>query len=185
MEEIAADQACGKPLEIWFADGAQRRVGQKNTISRRWAKRGTRPSAPNDQRTASADIFGAICPAQGKRAGLVLPLDHRGDGPPVGRDRAGGRAWRSRSRPPRPGRRVSREEAHSPGPHHARAPSGQGARVEPGGERLAVCSRHWLSKRIFHSYEEIVDHCCDAWNKLVDQPWLIMSIGLREWAHRF
>jgi hypothetical protein len=39
----------------------------------RWAKRGTRPSAPNDQRTSSAYIFGAICPAEGKGAGLVLP----------------------------------------------------------------------------------------------------------------
>jgi transposase len=42
----------------------------------------------------------------------------------------------------------------------------------------------WLSNRIFHSYEEIVDHCCDAWNRVVDQPWIIMSIGLRDWAHR-
>ena len=25
---------------------------------------------------------------------------------------------------------------------------------------------------------------CHAWNKLVDQPWTIMSIGLRDWAHR-
>src|SRR3954467_7673193 len=61
----------GKPLEIWFTDEA--RVGQKNTITRRWAKRGTRPAAPKDQRTASAYIFGAICPAAGKGAGLVLP----------------------------------------------------------------------------------------------------------------
>jgi hypothetical protein len=36
-----------------------------------------------------------------------------------------------------------------------------------------------------HSYEQIVDHCCEAWNKLIDQPWLIMSIGLQTWAHRF
>jgi hypothetical protein len=48
-------------------------VGQKNTITRRWAKRGTRPAAPQDQRTQSAYIFGAICPALGKGAGLVLP----------------------------------------------------------------------------------------------------------------
>ena len=61
----------GKPLEIWFADEA--RIGQKNKITRRWAKRGTRPAAPKDQRTASAYIFGAICPAEGKGAGLVLP----------------------------------------------------------------------------------------------------------------
>ena len=42
---------------------------------------------------------------------------------------------------------------------------------------------NWLSNRIFSSYENIVDHCCDAWNDLIEQPWLIMSIGLRDWAH--
>jgi transposase len=42
---------------------------------------------------------------------------------------------------------------------------------------------NWLSNRVFASYEEIVDHCCDAWNKLVEQPWRIMSLGLRAWAH--
>ena len=40
-----------------------------------------------------------------------------------------------------------------------------------------------LSNRIFKSYEDILDHCCFAWNKLIDQPWRIMSIGLRDWAH--
>lgn len=28
---------------------------------------------------------------------------------------------------------------------------------------------NWLSSRIFKSYGDIVDHCCVAWNKLVDQ----------------
>jgi len=60
------------PIEIWFQDEA--RVGQKNKITRRWARRGTRPSAPKDQRTKSACIFGAICPEFGKGAGLVLPF---------------------------------------------------------------------------------------------------------------
>jgi hypothetical protein len=58
-------------IEVWFGDEA--RVGQKNKITRRWARRGTRPSTPHDQRTASTYIFGAICPADGKAAGLVLP----------------------------------------------------------------------------------------------------------------
>jgi DDE superfamily endonuclease len=66
-----AEKTGGKPIEIWFADEA--RIGQKNKITRRWAKRGTRPSAPRDQRTASAYIFGAICPQDGKGAALVLP----------------------------------------------------------------------------------------------------------------
>jgi transposase len=43
---------------------------------------------------------------------------------------------------------------------------------------------NWLSNRIFTSYSDILDHCCAAWNKLADQPWTIMSIGLREWAHQ-
>ena len=71
MEAIAKAEAHGKVIEIWFADEA--RIGQKNKITRRWAKRGTRPSAPKDQRTASAYIFGAICPAEGKGAGLFCP----------------------------------------------------------------------------------------------------------------
>ena len=38
------------------------------------------------------------------------------------------------------------------------------------------------------SLRQIVDHCCDAWNKLIDlidQPWRIMSIGMRKWLYRF
>lgn len=44
---------------------------------------------------------------------------------------------------------------------------------------------NWLGNLIFDSYEEIVDQCCIAWNKLVDRPWAIMSIGMRQWAHGF
>ena len=44
---------------------------------------------------------------------------------------------------------------------------------------------NWLSNRVFSSYEDILDHCCFAWNKLIDQPWKIISIGLREWARGF
>ena len=40
-----------------------------------------------------------------------------------------------------------------------------------------------LSNRIFKSYDDILDHCCFAWNRLTDQPWRIMSIGMRTWAH--
>ena len=39
---------------------------------------------------------------------------------------------------------------------------------------------NWLSNRVFKSYDDIVDHCCDAWNNLVEQPWRVMSIGLRD-----
>ena len=42
--------------------------------------------------------------------------------------------------------------------------------------------QNWLSNRIFKSFDDIVDHCCYAWNTLIDQPWKIMSIAYRDWA---
>src|SRR5215211_9428005 len=39
---------------------------------------------------------------------------------------------------------------------------------------------NWLSNRVFASYTDLVDHCCEAWNKLIERPWTIMSIGLRD-----
>jgi transposase len=44
---------------------------------------------------------------------------------------------------------------------------------------------NWLSNRVFDNADALVDHCSDAWNRLEAQPWLIMSIGTRDWAHRF
>ena len=70
MAKTRATLPVNTPIEIWWQDEA--RVGQKTKITRRWAKRGTRPRAPKDQRTKSAWIFGAICPARGVGAALIL-----------------------------------------------------------------------------------------------------------------
>ena len=43
---------------------------------------------------------------------------------------------------------------------------------------------NWLSNRIFKSYNDTLDHCCFAWNQLIEQPGTIISIGLRDWAHQ-
>ena len=40
------------PIEIWFQGEA--RIGQKNGLVRQWARRGTRPRQPADQRYALA-----------------------------------------------------------------------------------------------------------------------------------
>ena len=73
LEEIARAKALDcDTKEIWFADEA--RIGQKNKITRRWAKRGTRPSAPRDQRTASMDFVCRRVPVEYDRR----PLPRRG-----------------------------------------------------------------------------------------------------------
>ena len=71
MDHIRSGLAANTAIEFWWQDEA--RVGQKTKLTRRWAPRGSRPTAPKDQRTKSVYIFGAICPERGVGAGLVLP----------------------------------------------------------------------------------------------------------------
>ena len=61
------------PVEIWFEDEA--RIGQKNGQVRQWARRGTRPRQPADQRYDNAYLFGAISPpaASGRRLPCPMP----------------------------------------------------------------------------------------------------------------
>ena len=184
LEEIARDKAVDPDcIEVWFADEA--RIGQKNKITRRWARRGTRPSAPYDQRTASTYIFGAICPKQGKGAALVMPACnseamslHLAE---IARkvasdahavlilDQAG---WH-----------LSGRLAVPPNITLIALPA-KCPELNPVENIWQFMRDNWLSNRIFQSYDDILDHCCHAWNKLADRPWSIMSIGLRDWAHR-
>ncbi len=44
---------------------------------------------------------------------------------------------------------------------------------------------NWLSNRVFDSYDDIIDAACDAWNRLVDQPKTMTSIGICQRAPKF
>ena len=39
-----------------------------------------------------------------------------------------------------------------------------------------------LANRVFHTYDVILDACCDAWNWLMQQPDRITSIAHPDWA---
>jgi transposase len=43
--------------------------------------------------------------------------------------------------------------------------------------------QNWLSNTVFENYDAIVDAACAAWRKLIAQPEMITSIGMRDWAH--
>ena len=46
MKQALPAAARGKPLEIWFQDEA--RIGQKGTLTRIWARLGSRPPGPRE-----------------------------------------------------------------------------------------------------------------------------------------
>ena len=147
-------------------------------------RRGTRPRAPHDQRTKWAYIFGAICPKKGKGAALVMPWC---DTPAMAAhlaeisatvdagahavlmlDQAG---WHMSSK-------LAVPDNITLLPLPPRSPE-----LNPVENVWQFMRDNWLSNRVFQSYEDIVALCCDAWNNLVDRPWKIMSIGMRQWAH--
>jgi hypothetical protein len=55
------------------------RVGQKNELTYRWARKGSRPRAIHDQRTQSTYVFGAVCPERGTGAESWLQKSEQGD----------------------------------------------------------------------------------------------------------
>ena len=57
---------------------ADARVGQQGTRARLWARKGSRPRAPKDCRSAWAFVFGAVCPARATGAALVMPYANTG-----------------------------------------------------------------------------------------------------------
>ncbi len=183
MAEIRDRLGPHTAIEIWFQDEA--RIGQKNKITRRWAKRGTRPIAAKDQRTRSAYIFGAICPARGVGAALVLPKCNTA---------AMTLHLREISAAVAPGAHaiVIVDQAGWHFSNTLEVPENitllplppKSPELNPVENIWQYMRNNWLSNRIFKSYNDILDHCCEAWNKLIDQPWTIMSIGLRDWAHR-
>src|SRR5207253_2535565 len=137
------------------------RIGQKNKITRRWARRGTRPSAAHDQRTRSAYIFGAICPAQGIAAGLVLPRCNiaamslhlaeisrtvtPGAHAVLLLDQAG---WHLSAKLDVPNNITLM-------PLPPKSPE-----LNPVENIWQFIRDNWLSNRVFQSYDDIVDHCC-------------------------
>ena len=58
-------------VEVFFQDEA--RLGQKGTLTRVWAPRGSRPRAVRQVEYESLWAFTAACPATGQAVGLVAP----------------------------------------------------------------------------------------------------------------
>ena len=175
----------GTPIEIWFQDEA--RVGQKNGLVRQWARRGTRPRQPADQRYESAYLFGAICPARGVGAALALPsadtdamqLHLEEISANVAVESPCRAALRSRA-----GWHTHAQPGHAQEHHANLASLSRAPELNPVENIWQYLRANWLSNRVFETFDDIIDAICDAWNKLTAQPETITSIGMREWVRR-
>jgi DDE superfamily endonuclease len=58
-------------VDIWSQD--ETRIGQQGSLSRIWAKRGSRPRKVRQQQFISTYIYGAACHDTGESFALILP----------------------------------------------------------------------------------------------------------------
>ncbi len=157
------------------------RLGQKNGLVRQWAPSGSRPRQPKYQRYKSAYLFGTICPARGTGAALMMPvanthamqthLHEISDAVAPGAhaallmDRAG---WHITAA-------LKMPNNITPILLPSRAPE-----LNPVENVWQNLRQTHLSNRVFDDQNAIIDARCQAWNRLIERPSRIMSIGMRQ-----
>ena len=168
-------------VELWFQDEA--RIGQKNTLTRVWGPTGSRPAAAKDLGFASAYVFGAVCPAEGKAAALIMPIcntaamnHHLGE---ISRQVAAdthavvildGAGWH-RSQ----GLVVPDNITLLPLPPYS-------PELNPVERIWHYLRSHWLANSVFSSLTDIMDACETAWNRFANNHGLVRSLCAVAWA---
>jgi transposase len=162
-------------VQLWCQDEA--RVGQKGRGARVRFERGVRPRGAIDQRPASAWIYGAVRPGTDRAFALVLTE--------VGT--AATQAFLDRFAASLPERVHAALLLDGAGWHTA-ADLAVPANVSlvflpPYAPELNPVERIWLhlrqrylSLRLFADPDDIIDGCCDAWNRLVAEPGRVASL---------
>lgn len=163
---------------MWIQDEA--RVGQHGTLTRVWAKKGSRPRVLRDFRFESAYIFGAICPTAQKTSALIFTS--------VGAEEMSLHL-------------ACIAEKAAPDTHIViimdRAPWHRSVTIPnsvsilylpPYSPELNPVEQVWdylrsnyFSNRCYDTIESVFDACCEAWDLFSSQPALITSIGTRSW----
>ena len=154
-------------MEIWFTDEA--RVGQQGTLTRVWAKRGSRPRAVRDRRYDWAYLFGAVCPARSTGAAMIMPdvnieamnehlaeISRRVSVGAIALLMLDGAGWHSSPN------LTSRQ-------HRTVAAAAVFSRIEPGRERLGVPAGELPQPSGLDNYDAI-RACAEAWNRLMELP---------------
>jgi len=165
---------------VWFAD--ETRIGQKNSLTRVWGPTGSRPTAPKDLGFTSAYVFGAVCPAAGKAAALIMPIcntlamnHHLAE---ISRQVAidghavvilDGAGWHRSHGLVVPGNiTLLSLPPYSP-------------ELNPVEHIWHYLRSHWLANSVFRSLADIMDACETAWRRFAADPGLIVSLCAVAW----
>lgn len=159
-------------------------MGQRGTVTRIWARRGTRPRVIRQQQFEYAYIFGAVCPKKDQAVGLIMPtigtncmqlhLDEiakqiePGNHAVIIFDQA---AWHTTKK-----LRLAKNISLLPLP--AASPE-----LNPTEQVWQVLRDRYLANRHFNSYDHILESCSDAWNAFTSRPGAIRELCSREWVN--
>lgn len=168
-------------VHVWFQDEA--RFGQRNTTTRIWALKGTRPRAIQQQQFEYAYLFGAVCINNGNTEAVVAPVSNM---------------------------EVMREQLRliseaTPSDYHSvvimdRASWHQSyladefpnitiIHIPPYSPELNPVEQVWawlrdneLANRCFSNYEDIKNKLCEAWNRFSKSTEQVISMCYRSWT---
>ena len=149
-----------------------------------WDEIGSRPAVARDDRHDSAWLFGSVCPRRAVGSALVMPwvgseamslhLDALGSVVSPGAHAivvCDGAGWHQTG-----GRlRVPDNITLLPLPSYA-------PQLNPIENVWAYLRGNTLNRRVWESYDDIVDACCSAWNRFINDPERVRSVTKRDWA---
>ncbi len=164
----------------WFQDEA--RFGQRNTTTRLWAEKGTRPRAIQQQQFEYAYLFGAVCVTTGETEALIYPMSNMeamqehlrliSNATPVGKhsvvimDQA---SWHQvHLSEPFPNLALIHLPPYSP-------------ELNPIEQVWSWMRQHELANRCFKNYDDIVSSVQSAWNRFREDANRVISLCSREW----
>jgi len=183
VTEIVAAHPEATQFEIWSQD--ERRVGQQGRTGSIWWQRGETPRGLRDAGHRSTWMIGAVCPVRDTGVALVMPrldtammtvflteLSHA-----VTPDAHG---------------IVLMDRASWHNADDLVVPANLSlVFLPPYSSELNPIERLWLylkenrlSYCVFHTTEQIIDACCDAWNRLLAETGRIRSLCSYPWLEQ-
>jgi transposase len=168
-------------VDIWFQD--ESRIGQKGTLTRIWAKRGKRPRVVRQQQFLNTYIVGSVCAGQ-KIAEAIISPSCNSD--------AMYQHLKQISAATQPGRFAVVVMDKAPwhttkkiyeftnlAPLHLPPSSPE---LNPMEQVWKWLKDHFLSNRVFKTYEDIEQSSCNAWNSFLEETSLFKSMCNPSWS---